>query len=61
MTEQRQNNKGQDAQSRNVPEVTSRDRENLSWFWRSYLKAKAPLMALILLLLISQGFVSGLV
>lgn len=34
-----------------------RDRDNLAWFWKRYLKEKAWWMGLILLLLIAQGFV----
>ncbi len=36
---------------------SKRDKENLSWFWRSYLRPRAKWLVFVLLLIIFQGFV----
>ena len=35
----------------------TRDKANVKWFWREYLKGKTPWIALILALIVVQGFV----
>lgn len=37
--------------------ITPKDRANLRWLWRDYLKDKTPILIVIALLVISQGFV----
>ncbi len=36
---------------------SKRDKENLAWFWQSYMRARAKWLILVLLLIIFQGFV----
>ena len=39
------------------PTVSAQDKENISWFWRVYLRPKVGKLFLLLLVVVSQGVV----
>ncbi|MDF1669365.1 MAG: ABC transporter ATP-binding protein [Roseovarius sp.] len=43
--------------SKRGPLYTAHDRDNIRWFWRRYLKSKAPWLMLVLFMLLVQGLV----
>ncbi|MGX0875791.1 ATP-binding cassette subfamily B protein [Roseovarius sp. MBR-154] len=44
-------------QTAKAPTVSSRDRSNLRWFWRRYLRRRAPWLILVLGMILVQGLV----
>lgn len=43
--------------SKRGPLYSEQDRDNIRWFWRRYLKSKAPWLLLVLMMLLIQGLV----